>query len=180
MLTRFTGKIIILFALILGCREPEAILPSSTSNTPDQETNNFELVKTIENTVHWKLNADKARIFDRDEKIELTKVNVLFYDTETGEESSYLIADSGIINDKDGFMEAIGSVELKSNDGKILKAPRLFWNRQSDQIYCESEVEVNDGNTVIHGSGLKTDPELRRMEFKKIKTHTENPGRTIF
>jgi LPS export ABC transporter protein LptC len=178
-LCRFAFCVIILTSGI-GCREPAAELPISSANTPDQETTNFELVRTIGDVVHWKLNSAKARIFDNQQRIELTQLEVVFYDTDTKEEASYLIADSGVINDKESFMQAIGNVELKSTDGKILKAPELYWDRRIDQIQCEQEVEVNDGNTVIRGEGLKTDPEMRRMEFSRIKTRTEKPDRSIF
>jgi len=109
--------------------------------------------------------ADTTYSFDDNSRYEFRGVRVDF-NTPQGMKNGTLTAKRGTYNTRFGLLEAFGDVRVVTQDGKKLSSPQLRYNQQSNEISTDSSFVFDDQKMVRRGVGMKTDPNLTRVEIK--------------
>jgi len=176
------GIILGLFVLLSagGCGDKDEIkapgIASADSTAaiplrPDQQTRgaNFSLYDGSVKTTDVK--ADYIEKYSKQDSILAWGLDVVFFNSE-GEQTSKLIADSGLIRESINWMVANGNVVVINEDGSRLETQQLFWFGNEEIIKSDSFVTIYQFGDTLRGYGLETDRELKRVRIKRQVTGT--------
>jgi LPS export ABC transporter protein LptC len=97
------------------------------------------------------------------------EITAYFYDS-TGAMTSWLVADSGFVNEDENMLNVFGNVEVTSRDSVRLYTETLSWNQSMNSVVTEDYVEIHRGEDIIRGYGLVTDRNLKEYTIKKQVT----------
>jgi LPS export ABC transporter protein LptC len=123
----------------------------------------FSLTETRQGEKVWVLQAFHARVFD--ELIHVDSIRVRFFN-KSGEEFSLMQAPAGILNTRTHNVLVGDSVEVVTNDSIRLYTDSLFWMNDSELIITNRPVTIiKADSTIIHGTGLRADPYLEKIEI---------------
>lgn len=144
-----------------GCEETE-LKESLPQDNPHITLIKFSLTETKNAQKLWTLNAALANVYD--DLIMVDTVQIRFFD-EKQEEHATLHSLKGTLNTKTHNIIVRDSVNLFTSDSVLLYTDSLFWQNDSQKILTDARVRITkqDG-TVIAGKGLKTAPDLKRIE----------------
>ena len=115
--------------------------------------------------------ADTTYSFDDNSRYEFRGVRVDF-NTPQGVKNGTLTAKRGTYNTRFGLLEAFGDVRVVTQDGKKLTSPQLRYNQQTNEISTDSAFVFDDGKMVQRGIGMKTDPNLTRVQVMRNASTT--------
>ena len=115
--------------------------------------------------------ADTTYSFDDNSRYEFRGVRVDF-NTPQGVKNGTLTAKRGTYNTRFGLLEAFGDVRVVTQDGKKLTSPQLRYNQQTNEISTDSAFVFDDGRMVQRGIGMKTDPNLTRVQVMRNASTT--------
>jgi LPS export ABC transporter protein LptC len=152
--------------LIFGCSREEPKAPQFPLDVPDQVMENTTITFTEQGVKSAVIYARHLEVY---EKLDLKKakgVRVDFYDSE-GNHTSVLVADSGFIQEKRQNLEALGNVEVTTQEGIQLETQSLRWDPQERKIVTDDFVKITKKEDVITGQGLEADEELKHFVIKK-------------
>ncbi len=152
--------------LISACSKEKSQAPATQVNIPDQTMENSTITFTeegIRSAVIW------AKYVEVYEKLDMKKAQQLradFFDKE-GNHTSFLVADSGRIQEKKRKFEALGDVVVTTDDGIKLQTQSLRWDPGINRIVTEDFVTITKDRSVITGYGLEADQQLKHIVIKK-------------
>jgi len=148
--------------LVFNRCEEEEFSESLQKQFPHLTLVKFSLTETKNGKKLWTLNAAMANVYD--EIINVDTVKIKFFD-EKQIEYANLNGQSGKLNTKTHNILVRDSVTLFTTDSIKLYTDSLFWQNDSQKILTNSYVKIlkQDG-TIIEGQGLKTTPDLKRIE----------------
>ena len=109
----------------------------------------------------------RSKLMKRFEAIDSTvayELDVDFHDS-SGAVTSNLIADSGVIREKDDRMEVFGKVVVLTQDSTRLDTDFLRWNPKKHKIESEAFVRFTRHEDVMTGWGMEADPDLGRLKI---------------
>lgn len=154
---------IVLHAMAVGCAESAEKPDAVATQLPNIVLERFSLVETKEGRKLWHLNAVTAQVFDA--LITVDTVDVRFYN-EAQEEYAHLFGKSGALNTRTNNILVKHNVRLLTSDSATLFTDSIFWLNDSGHILSDAPVRiVKQDSTVIEGRGLKTKPDLKRIEI---------------
>lgn len=96
-------------------------------------------------------------------------ITAYFYDS-TGTMTSWLVADSGFVNEDENVLNVFGDVEVTSKDSVKLYTQTLSWNQSMNSVVTDDYVEIHRGEDIIRGYGLVTDRNLKEYTIKRQVT----------
>jgi LPS export ABC transporter protein LptC len=94
------------------------------------------------------------------------EITAYFYDS-TGAMTSWLVADSGFVNEDENMLNVFGNVEVTSKDSVKLYTESLSWNQSMNSVVTDDYVEIHRGEGIYRGYGLVTDRNLKEFTIKK-------------
>ena len=157
-------RILILLAaatLLTGCeREPEPI-PPGLDEAPSQTFYDYTTRQTRDAVTVWELFGDVATQYDDDDTMELTGVRIVFYDQ--GVRDAVLTSQTGEIDRDTQATVARGNVVVVTEDGRRLESEILYWDPTRELIHTDQYFTFVDGDQVVTGIGLETDPDLANI-----------------
>jgi LPS export ABC transporter protein LptC len=115
--------------------------------------------------------ADTTYSFDENSRYDFRGVRVEF-NTPQGVKNGTLTAKRGMYNTRFHLLEAFGDVRVVTQDGKKLTSPQLRYNEQTNEISTDSAFVFDDGKMVQRGIGMKTDPNLTRVQVMRNASTT--------
>ncbi len=146
----------------LSCEE-ETIKASIEQHLPRITLEKFTLTETREGKKNWNLLATSAYVYE--EIIDVDNVSIRFYN-DTGNEYALLTGKTGLLNTRTHNIVVRDSVVLVTEDSSILYTDSLFWHNDLQEILTDARVRiVKKDSTVIEGNGLKTAPDLQKVEI---------------
>ena len=156
------GLLGICILLLLGCPE-EKTETKKTDKIPNITIEKFSLTETKEGKKLWVLDAVTANVYDNLINVDTVRIN--FYG-EKQTVSSILTSRQGILNTTSRDIVVKDHVVLWTDDSSRLYTDSLFWQNDSQKILTDSRVRiVKKDSTVIEGNGLKTTPDLKKIEI---------------
>ncbi len=158
-----------------GCRGQTPSDEAEGGVVPDSEIDDFSLTQTREGTPLWKLEADRALIFEDAARVEMTSVRAVFYERD-GSVRSTLRAREGVLHERTNTMEALGNVVVTSEDDTVLETEYATWSERTGRIETDRFVRVTRGKDVMTGTGLTADPDLRNIRvLSDFKAYIRTP-----
>jgi len=147
--------LILIILLAAGCEDKlkPTVVPVS-GQLPDQESWNSTIVFSDSGETRGILWAGHLLVFNNINKTFLgDSIRVDFYN-DAGQHTSYLTADSGIVDDNTNNLEAIGNVYAHSDSGTSLWTQRLFWNNNTQKVTSDVFVRIVSPKESLQGIGL--------------------------
>ncbi len=157
-------KRLLLFVTLffLNCEE-ETIQTNIEQHLPRITLENFTLTETREGKKNWNLVASSAYVYE--EIINVDAVRIRFFN-DTGNEYALLTGNTGKLNTKTHNILVQDSVVLITEDSSYLYTDSLFWLNDLQQILTDARVKIiRKDSTIIEGNGLKTGPDLQKVEI---------------
>ncbi|MGQ9464364.1 MAG: LPS export ABC transporter periplasmic protein LptC [bacterium] len=156
-------KLFIFIALAFSACKEESFQQDIEKHLPRITLTNFILTETQEGKKKWNLYAASAYIYE--EVINVDSVKIKFYD-ESEKEYALLKGNAGQLNTKTHNILVRDSVVLLTDDSTRLYTDSLFWLNNSQSIITDARVKIiKKDSTVIEGNGLKTGPDLQKIEI---------------
>ncbi len=159
----------LLLVLFFGCEEKlkPTVVPV-TGKLPDQESWNSTIVFSDSGQTRGVLKAGHLLVFNNENKTYLgDSIRVDFYNDE-GEHTSYLTADSGIVDNQTNNLEAIGNVYAHSDSGTSLWTQRLFWNDKTQKVTSSVFVRIVSAEETLEGIGFQSDRDLSNYRIFNV------------
>ncbi|CUT04814.1 LPS export ABC transporter periplasmic protein LptC [Candidatus Chrysopegis kryptomonas] len=156
--------------LFLSCEErlKPSIVQLPQTQIPSQESWNATIIFSDSGKVRAILKANHIMVFqDQDITILNEGFRVDFYD-ENGKHTSYLIADSGRVNEKTKNLEAYGNIIAVSDEGTKVETSRLFWDNERNKVRSDAFVRVTSPNEVLQGYGFEADQDLKNYVVYRV------------
>uniref|UniRef100_A0A7C4THV6 LPS export ABC transporter periplasmic protein LptC n=1 Tax=candidate division WOR-3 bacterium TaxID=2052148 RepID=A0A7C4THV6_UNCW3 len=154
--------ILVTVQLFLNCKE-ENVVEKIEKQLPQIVLERFSLTETQNGKKKWILYANTANVFD--EIILVDTVRITFFD-ENEREFALITSRRGKLNTKNHNIVVRDSVILLTNDSTRLYTDSLFWLNDSQKVLTDSYVRIiKRDSTTIEGNGLKTTPDLKRIEI---------------
>ncbi len=139
---------------------------------PDQQSWNAVLTMTQGETLSARVYAGRMKQFNQTGEVYIgDSMRVDFYNQQ-GFHTSFLIADSGIINEKKQNLIAIGNVEFRSDSGYVMFTDKLFWQNDSNIVYTDGDIELFSETDTLYGTGFTSDVRLENWTIDKPKGST--------
>ncbi|MDD3807842.1 MAG: LPS export ABC transporter periplasmic protein LptC, partial [Candidatus Marinimicrobia bacterium] len=89
-----------------------------------------------------------------------------------GNHTSYLTADSGIINEVKQNLIAIGNVIFRSDTGYVMYTQKLKWLNDSNLVYTDGDIQLFSEQDTLYGTGFTSDVRLENWTIDKPKGST--------
>ncbi len=162
----FAGLILALSFLVLAaCAKEPQEAPPAAADLPIQTIYGYHTVETQLGTIRWELFGEKAQRYQGDEDLHLFTVKMLFY--EDGKLSATLTSQRGSVNENTRDMVAQGNVHIVTEDGRTLSSETLYWDNERQLIHTDEFFRATDGDQVLTGIGLETDPKMTDLVVKE-------------
>ena len=132
-----------LLVALAGCQDKlkPTVVPV-TGKLPDQESWNSTIVFSDSGQTRGILWAGHVLVFNNINKTFLgDSIRVDFYNDQ-GQHTSYLTADSGVVDNNTNNLEAIGNVYVHSDSGTSLWTQKLFWNNNTQKVTSDVYVKI--------------------------------------
>lgn len=146
-----------------GCRGEPPVEPGG--ELPNQVIEMFALHETNSAGQLYMLEAETAYVHDSDQRVEVVRPQVTFYNEEGGVHS-VLIADRGTIQSRTEDLVARGNVTVRTEDGTLLRTDSLVWSNGPRIVHTDAPVDISSRDGEIHGQGLVSDAGLSRIQIK--------------
>jgi len=161
------GFVLLLGACLFfgGCGESSPEHEPLPPDLPVQVTYDYHTTQTKGGVLEWELWGETAERYPGNSMLSLHGVRMIFY--REGERDAVLTSDSGEIDEKTQQTVARGNVVVISADGKRLESEILYWDPQRRLIHTEAFVRFVDGDQVLTGYGMETDPNLTTLVLRE-------------
>ncbi|MFA7629971.1 MAG: LPS export ABC transporter periplasmic protein LptC [Candidatus Neomarinimicrobiota bacterium] len=161
---KMTGMLLLIF--LLACSETGNYDTISGKRVPDQEIWNAVIsvsrsgkTSTRVYAAHLVKYEDTKDMFIRD------SMRIDFF--RDGKHSSYLTADSGIVNERKENIVAIGNVVMVSDSGFTAYADSLFWFKEDNKVYTNGAIQIFSEQDTLYGTNFESDTELENWIIYK-------------
>lgn len=171
------GLVALCLAGLVGCSGEEKGGPSANAKRPmpDQVISDFNITETAKSRKEWKMEAEKAFVYEDRHILDADTVRVTFFDA-SGETRSVLTALHGTLNRNTDDMDARGNVVVTGSDGVVLRTESLTWVAENRQIVSQDSVTVIRHGDVLTGWGFRGDPDLGKFEILRNMKATIRPA----
>ena len=150
-----------LVVAVVGCGTESEPVPPGLDDAPSQTFYDYTTRQTRDAVVEWELFGSVAEQYDDDTTMHLTGVRMIFY--EEGEQSAVLTSETGEIDRESQATVARGNVVVVTEDDRRLESEILYWDPARDLIHTDQFFTFTDGDQVMTGVGLESDPELANV-----------------
>ncbi len=159
----------VLFISFLGCEEQlKPTVMSVHGKLPDQESWNSIIQFSDSGVTKGILKAGHVWVFNSENMTYLgDSIRVDFFN-DSGNHTSYLTADSGIVNNQTNDLEAIGNVYAHSDSGTSLWTQQLFWNSKTQKVTSNIFVRIVSPKETLQGVGFESDRDLRNYRIFNV------------
>lgn len=130
----------------------------------DVKIGQFSVVQSHEGIKSWELKADRAEIFEKDQKALLEKVTVVMQ-TPQGIQLS-LEGDAGSVDTqrKDFYLEKKeGPMVIRLSNGYTVETPALSWLNDQRMIVAEGPAHITGPQIEISGNELRVAPDNQEV-----------------
>ena len=166
----------IIAAFIVGCSEDQPVKkPVVAQQFPSSEAYNATTEFLRGSTVTTRLKSARIVRYADQDSAWAFELNVDFYDS-TGAHTSTLIADSALVREAQKRLDVFGDVHINTEQGTTLDSPHLSWSDSTQMISSDSLVVITRGDDVMSGYGFRSDPDLKRIVFRRqVSGQIANP-----
>jgi len=139
---------------------------------PDQQSWNAVLTMTQGEALSARVFAGRMNQFNETGEVYIGDSMRVDFFNQQGQHTSFLVADSGIVNEKKQNLIAIGNVEFRSDSGYVMFTNKLFWLNDSNIVYTDGEIELFSETDTLYGTGFTSDVRLENWTIEKPRGST--------
>jgi len=150
---------------VLGCGDADTNLPSPPNDVPQQITYDYHTTQTRGGIPQWELWGVTAERYPGQSTLQLQGVRMVFF--KEGKKDAELTSSSGEIDEKTRDTTARGDVVVTTEDGRTLESEVLHWDAEKQLIHTDAFVRFTEGDQVLTGYGLRTDPNLTNLTLER-------------
>lgn len=131
--------------------------PYSTEKIPDQESWQSRIIISRSGKKSADIYAQYLVKYASSQDYYISdSMRVDFFDD--GVHSSYIVADSGVINEGKENIIAIGNVVIYSDSGFTAFTDKLFWINDSNKVYTRGAIQIYSKEDTLYGTDFESDP----------------------
>lgn len=130
----------------------------------------FTYRQTQSGSTKWVVNANQAKVFEKEHVARLETVLVRLFDSEFQKEKLRITSEEGVMNTSNNDFELMSKSEktvISFESGFQVFSDKLTWNEQARQIYTTDQVTIKGDGLIITGTGLEGD--VDKNEFHLLK-----------
>ena len=130
----------------------------------------FTYRQTQSGSTKWIVNANQAKVFEKEHVAKLETVLVRLFDSAFQKEKLRITSEEGVMNTSNNDFELVSKNEktvITFESGFQVFSDKLTWNEQSRQIYTTDQVTIKGDGLIITGTGLEGD--VDKNEFHLLK-----------
>ena len=130
----------------------------------------FTYRQTRSGSTKWVVNANQAKVFDKEHIAKLQTVQIRLFDGEFQNEQLKITSEEGVMNTSSNDFELVSKNEktvMTFESGYEVFSDRLTWNEQARQIHTTDQVTIKGDGLIITGTGLNGD--VDKNEFHLLK-----------
>jgi len=143
---------------------------------PDQEARDFTLTESAAGTKNWTLRAEYAAMYNREQRVDATTVQIDFFDRE-GVLYSTLLADRGTVHQRTNDLEARGNVRVTTKNDVRMETDSLRFINQTGMIESDGFVRVTRNGDVLTGYGFDSDATLEHFRLRReVRAEVRSAG----
>lgn len=145
--------------LLSGCTETGNYENVVSGRVPDQEI--WNAIINISRSGELNTRVYAAHLIKYDDTKDMfikDSMRIDFY--RDGKHSSYLTADSGLVNERSEKIVAVGNVVMVSDSGFTAYADSLFWIEESDRVYTNGAIQIYSEHDTLYGTNFESDTRL--------------------
>ncbi|MEW5794937.1 MAG: LPS export ABC transporter periplasmic protein LptC [Candidatus Zixiibacteriota bacterium] len=131
---------------------------------PDSEVSGATILLYDRDLVTAEIRSHLMRRFEAVDSTVGYVLDIDFFDS-AGHKTSNLIADSGVIREKNDRLEVFGKVVVITEDSARLDTKFLRWNPERHKIESDAFVKFTRRSDVMTGWGMEADPDLGRLKI---------------
>lgn len=156
----------LLFLLLVSACTKTGDYPLVTGEIPDQESWQSRIVISRSGKRSADIYAEYLVKYSRSNDYYISdSMRVDFFDE--GKHSSYLVADSGVINESKENIIAIGNVVIHSDSGFTAYADKLYWINDSNKVYTRGAIQIYSERDTLYGTDFESDPRFDNWVITK-------------
>jgi LPS export ABC transporter protein LptC len=144
-------------------------------DSADQVLEGMEHLITADGVRRTRVIADTAYLYEATQLARLKVVRVTFYDA-GGNETSTVIADSGLYSMRDGSMSAWSNVVGTTPDNRRLRSQELKYDARSHQISSDKPFIYDRADQHLEGNGFTSDPDFRNVVTRQPRGGQRGPA----
>jgi len=161
-----------LLCLFFACSKIDESELDAIWAEPDQQSWNAILTMTQGEALSARVYAGRMKQFNQTGEVYIgDSMRVDFYNQQ-GLHTSFLLSDSGIVNEKKQNLIAIGNVEFRSDSGYVMFTDKLFWLNDSNIVYTDGDIELFSDTDTLYGTGFTSDVPLENWTIDKPRGST--------
>lgn len=164
-----TTSLVLVLLLIIGCTEQDELsqndkITSDTPVLPDSEVRGAVIALYDREKVTTEIIAEKLLKFESIDSTAIYMVEVDIFDS-SGNLTTEVVGDSGVIRERTGFLELFGNVVVKTTGDRTLETEHLIWNSKTKLIKSDLFVRFTHGDNIVTGIGLEADQNLTSIKI---------------
>ena len=166
----------VLIAMIAGCESNQSngsdvLVENDSLTKPDSEVRGATIYLYNKGKVKTQIVSDKIIKFEAQDSTMAYILDIDIYDS-TGQVSTEIVGDSGIIRENQGMLYIYGNVVVLTQDRNKLETDYLWWDSKTDKIRTDAFVKVTTDEEVVTGWGLEADNSLSRYKILNLESGT--------
>jgi LPS export ABC transporter protein LptC len=151
---------ILLLIVLVACTKTGDYSTMSKGLVPDQEIWNAVITVTQGGQVDSRIYASHIIQYQNsNDMIIRDSMRIDFY--RDGLHESYLTADSGVVNEVNDKIVAIGNVVMVSDSGFTAYTESLFYLTDSNKVYTNAPVQIFSKEDTLYGTNFVSDTEFK-------------------
>ena len=130
----------------------------------------FSYRQTRSGATKWVVNADQAKVFDKDHLAKLKTVQVRLFDGTFQQEKLLITSEEGVMDTSNNDFELMSKNEktvMTFDSGYQVFTDVLTWSEKTRQIHTADPVTIRGNGLVITGTGLAGD--MDKSEFRLLE-----------
>lgn len=154
----------------------QARIQETTLVMPDEQQGadawieGFTYRQTRSGATKWVVNANQAKVFDKEHVAKLQTVRVRLFDGNFKKEQLLITSEEGVMNTSSNDFELVSKNKktvMKFESGYTVFSDKLTWSEETRQIHTADPVTIQGEGLVITGTGLAGD--VDRNEFRLLE-----------
>ena len=164
--------VLIVCAAWIGACNGSGALPISTgkktmADSAEQVAFGMRTLITDRGLMRASIESDTSFFLDDNTRVEMIVVRGIFFNS-AGAKDAVMTSHFGAYNTRLQILEARGSVELTSVDGRKLNTPFLRFDQRSNQIYSDSAFTLKEPGRDLVGIGFRSDADMQNVVVTKM------------
>ncbi|HBP87775.1 MAG TPA: LPS export ABC transporter periplasmic protein LptC [Nitrospirales bacterium] len=139
----------------------------------------FTYRQTRSGSTKWVVDANQAKVFDKEHIAKLQTVQVRLFDGEFQNEQLQITSEEGVMNTSSNDFELVSKNKktvMTFEAGYQVFSDKLTWNEKARQIHTTDRVTIKGDGLIITGTGLEGDVDNNEFHLlRNVRAEVVSP-----